>query len=246
MRQKLKLVSFPYLGLIKTASKLLANLLIYVGWTIALELLMLPYQVYRVFIPKNTRKSHPISKFFRKTFESKKSKRFLGAGLTILMLVMGTMTNVLAAYDPVTADGMLIEVPEVEVVTKSTLEKPFEGQISQRFYRFHKGIDLISPVGTLIKPIADGVVKEVSFGRFGYGHSVLIEHSNGLTSLYAHLKNIYVDVDNSVDKDTEIGTVGMTGWTTGPHLHLEIYQDGKMINPESVLPEFNYKLTKAA
>jgi len=109
MRQKLKLVSFPYLGLIKTASKLLANLLIYVGWTIALELLMLPYQVYRVFIPKNTRKSHPISKFFRKTFESKKSKRFLGAGLTILMLVMGTMTNVLAAYDPVTADGMLIE-----------------------------------------------------------------------------------------------------------------------------------------
>jgi len=132
------------------------------------------------------------------------------------------------------------------VVTKSTLEKPFEGQISQRFYRFHKGIDLISPVGTLIKPIADGVVKEVSFGRFGYGHSVLIEHSNGLTSLYAHLKNIYVDVDNSVDKDTEIGTVGMTGWTTGPHLHLEIYQDGKMINPESVLPEFNYKLTKAA
>jgi len=244
MRQKLKLVSFSYLGLIKTGFKLLANLLVYIGWTIALELLMLPYQVYRVLIPKSKKRSHPISRFFRKAFENKKTKRFLGSGLTILMLVMGTMTNVLAVYEPVTADGTLIEAPEVEVVTERTLEKPFEGQISQGFYGFHKGIDVISPVGTLIKPIAEGVVKEVNFGWFGYGHSVIIEHGNGLTSLYAHLKNIYVDVDNSVDKNTEIGTVGMTGWTTGPHLHLEIYQDGRMINPESVLPEFGYELAK--
>jgi murein DD-endopeptidase MepM/ murein hydrolase activator NlpD len=72
--------------------------------------------------------------------------------------------------------------------------------------------------------------------RDGYGNTVFIDHGNNLTSRYAHLSKIEVKVGDKVNMDTEIGKLGITGRTTGPHLHLEIHENGKAINPLTVLP----------
>jgi len=66
-----------------------------------------------------------------------------------------------------------------------------------------------------------------------------VEHEKGLRSRYAHMKEIRVVEGQEVNKEMGLGTVGMTGWTTGPHLHLEIYQNGRAIDPLTVLPDFS-------
>ena len=83
---------------------------------------------------------------------------------------------------------------------------------------------------------------EKGFSILGYGNTVVIQHENGLSSRYAHMKEIKVNLEQEVDKNVVLGSVGMTGWTTGPHLHLEIYQNGQAIDPQSVLPEFKVNL----
>ncbi|MBU2052114.1 M23 family metallopeptidase, partial [Patescibacteria group bacterium] len=75
-------------------------------------------------------------------------------------------------------------------------------------------------------------------GRLGWGNTVVIDHGNGLKSRYAHMKKIMVIEGDQISKDQSVGTVGLTGWTTGPHLHLEIFQNGRAIDPASVLPAF--------
>jgi len=205
---------------------------------------MLPYQAYRVFSPKRKPGrpgGHYMSKWFRKAFENKKIKRFVGAGLTIIIMFSGLISNLVSANEPVVEETLMV-TPEVEILTETTLEKPMEGVLAQGYNGFHRGIDVLAPVGTSIKTMAKGIVQESSFGRLGWGNTVVIAHENGLSSRYAHLKDIRVIEGEMVSKGQEIGTVGMTGWTTGPHLHLETYQDGKAINPKTILPEFNPQL----
>jgi len=163
------------------------------------------------------------------------------------MILFGTMSNIWAAQLQEQVDETLISLPEETVLTITTLNKPLEGRVGQGYHGFHRALDILAEVGTPIKPVADGVVIEARFGRWGYGNTVVIEHADGLSSRYAHLKDIWVNVGNSVDKQTEIGTVGMTGRTTGPHLHLEIHENGRAIDPLAVLPEFSvsWQIAKA-
>lgn len=100
----------------------------------------------------------------------------------------------------------------------------------------HQGVDIAMPQGTPVKAIADGRVITAGSGG-GYGNYVRIIHTDGRSSLYAHLDKIFVKAGDMVKAGQQIGTVGMTGVSTGPHLHLEIYDtDGSLINPYSVLP----------
>ena len=69
-----------------------------------------------------------------------------------------------------------------------------------------------------------------------YGNAILINHGSGFLSLYAHLSKILVKKDDIVTNQTVIGKIGATGRAFGDHLHLEIYENGKTINPLSVLP----------
>lgn len=106
--------------------------------------------------------------------------------------------------------------------------------ISTFFTRFHPGIDLRAPVGTPIRAILPGVVNEVGFEKGGYGkYIVLVHHVNGKTyfSLYAHMKETKVSVGDDVNSGTVIGEVGLTGHTTGAHLHFEIHTDNQAIDP---------------
>ncbi len=109
--------------------------------------------------------------------------------------------------------------------------------ISQRFSLYHPGMDLTDPRGTPIHPVADGKVISVQPGRLGYGNHILVEHADGVKSLYAHLSKLTVTEGDAVVKDSIIGEVGSTGWSTGNHLHLELYQDNTPVNPLEVLPE---------
>lgn len=223
-------------------SQFLINGLILTCWSAAAAAIMLPYQVFRAFLPakKPGRPgSHPISKVFTRAFENKKTKRFVGVGLTTFIMFFGVMGNILAANEIVTADETLIAVPVEPIVTAVSLSIPLRGVLGQGYHAFHRAIDILAPIGTEIKPIVKGKVVEVSLGRIGWGNTVVVEHEMGVKSRYAHMREIRVIEGQEVNKEMGLGTVGMTGWTTGPHLHLEIYQDGKAIDPLTVLPEFS-------
>ena len=206
-----------------------------------LELVMVPYQLYRLIVPAprpGRPGSHPISKFFRHTFEHKRARKAISAALTLLVMVFGQMSNLLASETQATEVALISQPIGQPLTTLSTLEKPLDGRLAQSFHGFHRGIDILDPIGTPIEPIADGVVSEVSLGRLGWGNTVVVDHGNGLLSRYAHMNEIKVIENDQISKDQALGTVGLTGWTTGPHLHLEIYQNGRAIDPAAVLPAF--------
>ena len=96
--------------------------------------------------------------------------------------------------------------------------------------QMHTGIDLAAPSGTPIHATGDGIVTFA--GRNGnYGLQVKVRHLDGISSTYAHLEKIYVNKGQSVSRNQQIGAMGSTGLSTGPHLHYEIVVDGKMVNP---------------
>ncbi|MFH1280008.1 MAG: M23 family metallopeptidase [Candidatus Beckwithbacteria bacterium] len=214
--------------------KLLTSYIALTFWSVLLTVIMFPYQVFRVFVPK----SKPGRPAGAGRPGGSLVSKFVGVGLTVVIMFFGLMGNILATNTEVVNEPTLISTPDVKIVTKTTLQKPFEGAVGQGYHAFHKAIDILAPEGTEIRPIADGVITEARFGRLGWGTTMVVKHDNGLVSRYAHLKEMKVVEGEKVTSFQVIGTVGMTGWTTGPHLHLEVYQDGKAINPLMILPDF--------
>jgi murein DD-endopeptidase MepM/ murein hydrolase activator NlpD len=111
---------------------------------------------------------------------------------------------------------------------------PLNGGISQFFSWYHPGLDITSPVGTPIYASHNGTVIYVNVGTYdtGYGNNVLLSNGSGATSRYAHMQAVNVSVGQQVvGGQTIVGWIGMTGRTTGPHLHFEIRQNGSAVNP---------------
>lgn len=105
---------------------------------------------------------------------------------------------------------------------------------------FHHGIDMAAEKGRVVKAVQEGMVIEASF-QVGYGNTVVIEHTSHLKTRYAHLHTIRVYVGQKVKQGNIIGTVGETGFIRkkgkdGSHLHFEVYEQGKRINPLHCLP----------
>ncbi len=94
----------------------------------------------------------------------------------------------------------------------------------------HTGIDFRAPSGTPVRATAAGKVVESGYVG-GYGNMVEVDHGNGLTSRYAHMSVLDVDVGETVQKGSIIGRVGSTGRSTGPHLHYETRIDGEATDP---------------
>lgn len=100
--------------------------------------------------------------------------------------------------------------------------------------RFHAGIDFGADYGTLIYASESGrVIYSDWYG--GYGNSVIIDHGNGITTLYAHCSELYVKDGDAVVKGQPIAAVGSTGFSTGPHLHFELRANGEPIDPAGYL-----------
>jgi murein DD-endopeptidase MepM/ murein hydrolase activator NlpD len=105
--------------------------------------------------------------------------------------------------------------------------------VSQYFGGRHTGVDLTAPVGTPIYATADGCFIHVARGGWngGYGNVSIQQIGSGMSALYAHQADQYVKTGDCVSKGEMIGRVGMTGKTTGPHLHFEIRINGSATNP---------------
>ena len=102
---------------------------------------------------------------------------------------------------------------------------PFTG-----YKQFHRGIDLASNNGTPIIATASGKVREVgTYGRLG--KMVIIDHGYGFVTRYGHLSKIHVKRGQRVERGEVIALMGSTGYSTGPHLHYEVWRNGKVMNP---------------
>lgn len=112
---------------------------------------------------------------------------------------------------------------------------PFDGEA-----KFHTGIDLSAKVGAPIHATAAGVVRSAG-PRGGYGNAVEIDHGNGLTTLYAHASSLAVKPGDRVERGDVIGEVGATGRATGPHLHFEVRNGGRPIDPKNALKAYEMR-----
>jgi murein DD-endopeptidase MepM/ murein hydrolase activator NlpD len=110
--------------------------------------------------------------------------------------------------------------------------------------RLHEGVDIAGPTGTKVLAVSDGIVKR-SGESPSYGRYVEVEHGVGLTSFYAHLGKIERGMKKGafVEAGSPVGRMGSSGTSTGPHVHFEIRQDGKPLNP---LVFMNRKFATAA
>jgi murein DD-endopeptidase MepM/ murein hydrolase activator NlpD len=102
-----------------------------------------------------------------------------------------------------------------------------------RDWRAHKGVDYAAPIGTPVRSVSEGTVDFAGWQN-GYGNVVQVQHANERSTLYAHLSRIEVKKGQRVDQGQQIGAVGMTGWSTGPHLHFEFRVRGQHEDPLSI------------
>ncbi len=102
--------------------------------------------------------------------------------------------------------------------------------------RFHSGIDIAIPEGTPVTPVAPGRVAYSGL-QPGYGNMVIVQHPDGMVSIYAHHRRNLVKTGDRVDKNTRLAFSGSTGHSTGPHLHFEAWQGGRNVT-EAFLPNF--------
>ncbi len=102
-------------------------------------------------------------------------------------------------------------------------------------WKYHSGTDIAGSTGDPILAAASGtVILSEYYG--GYGECIIIDHGGGLTSLYGHMSDRYVSVGEQVSSGETIGAMGSTGWSTGPHLHLEFAVNGELVDALDYVP----------
>lgn len=104
---------------------------------------------------------------------------------------------------------------------------PFTGQT-----KYHNGVDIAVNTGTNVYSCGAGKIYYAGYDEGGYGYFIMVDHGNGLVSLYAHLSKIKVSTGQTVSKGQVIGLSGSTGRSTGPHLHVELRLNGSRITPK--------------
>jgi len=118
---------------------------------------------------------------------------------------------------------------------------PLRGPLTSRFgfrvhplfgrRHFHTGVDIAAPPGAPVHAAFDGTVLFAGWYG-GYGKLVIVDHGDGLSTLYGHLSEILVTPGQHVTRTQVLGRVGSTGYTTGPHLHYEVRRNGRPIDPQ--------------
>jgi len=117
------------------------------------------------------------------------------------------------------------------------LQWPLSGTITSRFggRRRHTGLDIAAPKDTPVLAAADGEVTYSGNGLRGYGNLVVIDHGQGVVTLYAHNRKNLVHKGQRVTRGDRIARVGSTGHSTGPHVHFEVQIDGRRVDPQRYL-----------
>lgn len=114
-------------------------------------------------------------------------------------------------------------------------------------YKNHGGTDIGASYGSAIYAADSGKVVSSSDGwNGGWGNYVMIDHGNGMQTLYAHMSSRAVSVGQTVKRGQTIGYVGSTGMSTGPHLHFEMYVNGSRIDPQTKYPGMSFTYSASA
>jgi hypothetical protein len=145
-----------------------------------------------------------------------------------------------AAIDPIGVAGpqTLAALRDPPPVSPIRLDRPIDANPTDGFGprgdRFHSGVDYPAPIGTPVVAAADGTV--IGAGRAGaYGNLVVVRHTSGVTTLYAHLSKILVTSGRRVTGGAVVGLVGQTGDATGPHLHFEVRLRDAAVDPATAI-----------
>lgn len=180
-----------------------------------------------------------VSLWASRIFEHTHIRKLFGVNLVAAVIYMGYVTPQAIEYtNRLNIEQKMQATPiSARVETQTTFDPPLVGfKISQTFSSWHPGIDATAPEGTPVYAIAEGYVTETGYTLLGYGKHVIITHEHNIISLYAHLSQIKTVRGRKISRGELIGEVGATGWATGNHLHLEIYQNGIPVNPLELLP----------
>jgi murein DD-endopeptidase MepM/ murein hydrolase activator NlpD len=100
--------------------------------------------------------------------------------------------------------------------------------------KFHSGLDISVPLGTQVKATADGIVSFAGWTPGG-GNTVVVEHGHGFSTAYAHNRKTIVRIGQRVGRGDAVALSGSTGISTGPHIHYEVWRDGRHVNPNTFL-----------
>lgn len=138
-----------------------------------------------------------------------------------------------ASQAPVGPSGRIDAPPSASGLIWPT-SGPVTSPFGMRWGRLHAGIDIGAPSGNPIYAANSGTV--ISGCGGGYGNCVMIDHGDGMVTLYAHQTSVYVSGGQQVSRGEQIGTVGCTGSCTGPHLHFETRINGSPYDPMAYLP----------
>lgn len=138
-----------------------------------------------------------------------------------------------------------LEREDDAITSLNSMLVPVSGRITSPFgyrnhpitgtYSLHGGTDIAAAEGTPIGAALDGIV-EFSGEKTSYGKCVILRHSGGLQTVYAHCSELKVEAGSQVKKGDTVALVGSTGDSTGPHLHFEIRVNGIRMNPQWILP----------
>lgn len=129
-------------------------------------------------------------------------------------------------------NGTFLRPSQGSVSTVFGVRRYYNGEFAENYY--HKGVDYAARTGTPVVAPADGKVALVGRENQGFnvhGNTIGIDHGQGVLSIFLHLNRINVEEGQEVTAGQQIGTVGSTGASTGPHLHWGLYVNGKAIDP---------------
>jgi hypothetical protein len=135
----------------------------------------------------------------------------------------------------------LARVPLVKPVSFDEVSSGFGPRLDPftRRVAFHSGLDFPGPYNSPVYATADGVVSRA--GRYSaYGRLVELDHGFGFKTRYGHLNEILVDIGDKVKFRQQVGKLGSTGRSTGPHIHYEVWYDGKVLDPQRFLEAGHY------
>ena len=145
--------------------------------------------------------------------------------------------TVLGSISPAPSAARTPPTPRV-TARAGVLQWPLRGVLYARFGRKgktpHDGIDLSAPAGTPVRTAGEGTVLFAG-PQQGYGLLVIVEHTRGLVTVYAHNRDLRVRTGQTVREGQVLATVGESGKTSGPHLHFEVRQDGAPVDPLKML-----------
>jgi len=133
-------------------------------------------------------------------------------------------------------EDMLASIPAIQPIANKDLTRFASGfgyrmHPIYKIWKMHYGMDFTTPTGTEIYATGNGKVVEVKRLRHGFGNTILIDHEYGYKTRYAHLSKFNVKKGQKVNRGDVIGYVGSTGTSTAPHLHYEVIQNSKKVDP---------------